>query len=82
MARCKGCGAEILWIQSAKTVGKMIPCDPEPVPYRRSGTGTRRIVTPGGSVLACEYLEDAQDADSYGYIPHWSTCPRWREFHR
>ena len=31
MAKCKGCGQEIIWIMSPS--GKVIPCDPEQVTY-------------------------------------------------
>lgn len=30
-SRCRGCGAEIVFVKSEK--GKFIPCDPKMVPY-------------------------------------------------
>ena len=74
MPRCKGCGAEIVWIKSKN--GRAIPCDPEPIPYKRGAAGTSRIVTPGGAVLAGTFTSDPNEADSFGYRSHWSTCSR------
>jgi len=55
MAKCRGCGAEIIWLQTEK--GKPMPCDP----------GKVTVVTEKGQVVS-------------GYIPHWATCPKAKEF--
>lgn len=78
MAICKGCGKRILWIRS--TGGRPIPCDPEPIPYKRGAGGRDRIVTPGGAVLAGTFMSDPDESDSYGYRSHWSTCSRADKF--
>lgn len=28
----------------------------------------------------CELSGDLQDATGMGYVPHWSTCPKWKDF--
>ncbi len=73
MARCRSCGAEILWIKMAS--GKAMPVDPDQVPYweRRGGQG--KIITPNGEVISCDLEGDIQEATGIGYISHFSTCP-------
>ena len=75
MAKCKGCGAPIIWI------GKM-PCDPEQVIYWQKAGAKGRIVTPNGEVINCEFSGRQNDATGIGYIPHWATCPDASRFRR
>ena len=78
MARCKSCGKEIKWMRTVG--GKSIPCDPEPVYYRFRLGAKERIVTPNGEVLPCVLLnaetDDLTDADGWGYVSHFATCPK------
>lgn len=67
MAKCKGCGQEIIWI------GKM-PCDPEQVTYWQKPKANGKIVTPNGEVISCELYGDPETATGIGYVPHWATC--------
>ena len=73
MAKCKGCGAEIIWIKT--TTGKSMPCDPAQVTYWQKAGAPGKIVTPNGEVISCEFTGDLNKATGIGYIPHWSTCP-------
>lgn len=70
MAKCKKCGASIIWITT--TGGKMMPCDPDQVMYWKGGK--ERIVTPNGEVVACSLVGPVGEQYGVGYIPHWSTC--------
>ena len=79
MARCKGCGAEIIWIETPK--GKRMPCDPGKVPYWEKKGAPDKVVTPSGEVVRCYLGGDLNKAD-YGYIPHWRTCPDAGRFRR
>ena len=72
MAKCKSCGADIVWIETAN--GKAMPCDAEPVKYIRRENGKEKVVTPGGTVVSCVFEDDANKATGLGYKPHWSTC--------
>ena len=72
MARCKECGAEIIFIPTK--AGKSMPCDAPQVMYRGVKGGKERVVTSDGAVLACEIVEDAARAHGVGHIPHWATC--------
>ena len=75
MAKCKGCGAEIIWI------GK-IPCDPEQVTYWEKAKAKGKVVTQTGMVLSCEFSGDLNKATGVGYVSHWSTCPCADQFRR
>lgn len=80
MSRCRGCGAEIIWI---KTVGgRAMPCDPGPVLYRELRTGGMKIMTRDGRVLRAQMCNDEDKADGIGYISHFSTCPEAEKFRR
>ena len=80
MAKCKGCGAEIIWIGTPG--GKSIPCNPEEVTYWEKPKAKGKVVTPNGEVLSCEFTGDPNKATGLGYISHWSTCPCAGQFRR
>lgn len=77
---CKGCGKKIIWIKTSR--GKSMPCDPKQVMYWETSKGHYRIVTPNGEVIACELNGDVDRATGIGYIPHWGTCPKCKDFKR
>lgn len=55
MAKCKGCGAEIIWLKTKND--KAMPCDEK----------KQTIITESGETVT-------------GYIPHWATCPKYKNF--
>ena len=58
---CKGCGAAIVWIRTPG--GKSMPCDATPRYYiEKPRSGSKKIVTPNGEVISCEYTEDLHKA--------------------
>lgn len=76
---CKSCKAAIVWIRTQE--GKSMPCDAAPVYYTaKPKSSSKRIVTPNGEVLACEYTEDPSKATGTGFVPHWATCPEADSF--
>lgn len=75
-SQCRTCGARIMWIKTKS--GKNMPVDPQFVDYRKVASGKERIVTPGGDVVAGERCK-AGEADGYGYISHFATCPGYRK---
>lgn len=80
MATCKSCLADIIWIKTPN--GKSIPCNSTPIYYiRRPRSGTKKIITPNGEVIMCEYTTDPCKATGTGYVPHWATCP-YADLHR
>lgn len=80
MAKCKGCGAEIIWIKTP--AGKSMPCNAEPMTYWENPGAAGKIVTPNGEVIRCEFTGDPDKATGIGYIPHWYTCPQAGKFKR
>lgn len=80
VAKCRGCGAPIVWIRT--TGGKSMPCDAEPVLYREKAGAAGKIITPNGMVLSCELDVAPCEADGAGYVSHFATCPAAEKFRR
>lgn len=79
ITKCKACGAPIVWIKTIS--GKSMPCDASPQYYtQKSGCGSKKILTPNGVLISCEYTEDPQEATGTGFVPHWGTCPEAGKF--
>ena len=70
MAKCKSCGAEIIYITSTK--GKQIPCNAKPVKFDYALGAADRVVTRNGEVLPALISEHGAET---GYISHFATCP-------
>ena len=79
MSRCTRCGAEIMFIRT-KIGRKPMPCDCAKRLYTPGGRD--RIVTPEGEVISCTIAGLAKEGDTFGYTPHWGTCPYADEFRR
>ena len=77
MARCKACGAPIVWIKLAS--GKNMPCDPESIEYEEDPTGPMILVVKDGRVI---HARESADSKQYGYISHYATCPAAKQFRR
>ena len=76
--RCRGCNAEILFVQmgprkDGKPGGKM-PVDAE----WRYGDGRRNLVVLGGD--GCGKLLVKPGPKVLGREPHWGTCPKRKRF--
>jgi hypothetical protein len=78
MAKCKGCGAEIIFIKTPG--GKSMPCDAQEVIYWANRAAKGKVVTPNGEVISCDFEGDIDKATGMGYIPHWVTCPAAARF--
>jgi len=72
MAKCKSCGAEIVWIKTSAS--KSMPCDAQQVLYWEKPKAKGKIVTRNGEVISCVFEGDLDKATGIGYIPHWGTC--------
>ncbi len=73
-AQCRSCGKRIMFIRMKS--GKNMPVDPTFVNYKNNPRGKDRIVLPSGDVIACDANNiDVSEADGYGYISHFATCP-------
>jgi hypothetical protein len=80
MAKCKSCGATILWIGTVN--GKKMPCDAEQVVYWQDPKGETTIITPNGETIRATLQTQRTPATGIGYIPHWVTCPQANKHRR
>lgn len=78
MAKCKACGATIVWI--AMQSGKSMPCDAEQLLYRQDKNGESTIITPNGETIRATLDTQPENATGIGYKPHWATCPQANKF--
>ena len=72
MAKCKYCGAEIIWSETGN--GKKMPCDETLIHYQEQKGAKDCIVIPNGQVIRCILNVSPDGATGIGYIPHWATC--------
>jgi hypothetical protein len=57
-----------------------MPCDPTPVQYWAKPKAAGKVVATNGEVVSCEFEGNQQDATGHGYISHFATCPKARNF--
>ncbi len=74
-SQCNRCGARIMWVKTK--AGKNMPVDPKFVDFKKIKGGKERLVLPNGEVVAGKRCK-ACEADGYGYISHFATCPGYR----
>lgn len=70
---CRICGKRIRFIRMKS--GKSMPVDETFVNYKLAAGGKDRIVTPTGEVVTCIAGVDVGEADGFGYVSHFATCP-------
>jgi hypothetical protein len=84
---CKGCGAIVRWITT--TAGKPMICDPEKL--QEWVTDTPRQTAPKITLVTSDgQMETGWQASVIvsgsrsieGYVPHWATCPKAKDFKR
>lgn len=75
---CRRCGAAIVFVRTKK--GNSMPCDAAPVWYWPKETGTGRVVTSVGEVVACVFEGDRRAGAGIGFVSHFSTCPHAGKF--
>lgn len=80
MAKCNGCGAEIIWIKT--TAGKWMPCNAAPVAYKRRERGSKVVVLKSGETVTAATGYSLASADGLGYEPHWATCRCAQKFRK
>ena len=79
--RCRGCGAEVIWIKTAG--GKTMPVDAEPV-WVKTETGGKPYFRADGSQVTGIRVGDAYDDPESEvvevYESHFATCPMGGKF--
>ena len=72
MSKCKGCGAEIGWIS---TFGrKSMPVDPLLIEVTDETHGKLNLVMSNGKTVSRASI------GTQGYVPHWATCSKAKDF--
>lgn len=85
-AKCSGCGAAIVWIETR--MGKSMPCDPELVHVTLDcpkGQADTTIVTDRGHTLRGKRVLDAFGSQAnliVGRISHFASCGTASQFRR
>ena len=78
--KCRGCGAEIIWVKTE--AGKSMPCNPRMVPFWERPGEAGKVVLQNGKVISCDLDGPGDEVTGFGYISHFSTCPQARSFRR
>ena len=79
-AKCKGCGAEIVFVRTEN--GKMMPCNPRLVPYWERQGAKGKILNDQGRVVSCDFHGEREKLMGFGHMPHFSTCAAAKRFRR
>ena len=77
MAKCRECGADIIFIGTSR--GTLIPCDAKPVKFDESERGPSKVVRGNGKVVSGFISPTGSEV---GYISHFSTCTNPGRFRR
>ena len=78
---CRGCGAEIVFVKTE--AGKFMPCNVKMVPYwERSGAAGKVVLQRNGKVISCDFEGPRDELTGFGYISHFSTCPKAKGFRK
>lgn len=86
ISRCRGCGAEIIWMKTP--MGKKMPADAEPVWILVGGPGRKPFLRKDGSFVFGEKIGDAYEQDDPDsemvecYESHFATCTEAGEFRK
>lgn len=73
LGKCKSCGQRIRFVRMKS--GRSMPVNEQLVNYKLEDKGKDKIVTPKGDVVSCISGVGVDEADGYGYISHFATCP-------
>ena len=72
MSKCKGCGADIEWIPTA--AGKSMPVDPLLIKVTDDTHGKLNLVMSNGNTVSRASI------GTQGYVSHWATCSKAKDF--
>ena len=73
IGKCKSCGQRIIFVRMRS--GRSMPVNEQLVNYKLEDKGKDKIVTPEGEVVSCISGVNADEANGYGYVSHFATCP-------
>lgn len=76
---CKGCARQIGFIETP--TGKFLPVDPDAIHFDECEEAETLIMTDGTTYRVNPEHKYPQE-ESFGYRPHWATCPKADSFRR
>ncbi|MFV0414296.1 MAG: hypothetical protein ACK5L3_13700 [Oscillospiraceae bacterium] len=78
--KCKGCGAPISFIKTAK--GKWAPVNPRPIYFEPDPHGDIFLLNSRGEYVRGYGVppHGVYDPHRVGYLPHWKSCPAASSF--
>lgn len=81
MPKCRGCGADIEWVQTAS--GRTMPVNPEYIDVI-PGVGDTTVVTDDGHIVRGYQRKEPGlfDEPVRGRVSHFATCPKAGNFRR
>lgn len=80
ICQCRSCGQRIRFIRMKS--GKSMPVNERFVNYKLAPEGKDRVVTPNGEVVSYIVGVNVMEADGYGYVSHFATCPSANQHRR
>lgn len=84
MANCRGCGADILWVDTVN--GRKMPVDPELVEIDIAGPKLITVITDEGKLEMGSKVDRSglflPDKVVTGRVSHFATCLRAGSFRR
>ena len=75
MAKCKACGAQIIWRKTK--AGEWMPLDEEPFAYEPNPDGKEILFDLNAEAIRCNIIErkPGESFDRIARRSHWATCP-------
>lgn len=73
VTRCKACGAEIMFLKTAK--GKSMPVDSHSLEFVPDLNGKDLYVLADGNVMRGVPAKETDPDKHIGFVSHFSTCP-------
>lgn len=79
---CRACGARIMFLKTA--AGKTMPVDEKGTFFLEVKDGPELFVLGDGTTARGQRVspEQREDADRFGYVSHFATCPKADQFRK
>lgn len=81
MAKCKWCGAEIIWVRTRK--GKLMPVNSDPIKISPARDGKQTYISEAGDLFRGDEACEDMSIFFYGYVKgyevHFGTCPNYKK---
>lgn len=79
-ARCRTCGAEIIWKKTAG--GKNMPCEAYPIEVIPNPRSKFKALDRYGKLISCDKTQESGPTSEIAWEPHWGNCNKPDEHRR